>query len=318
MVAQTRMPKQTELELLFWARQTEWHRYWTEQHDRHSYNELCHYTDASGLEGILRSRRSWATHIDYLNDRAELRYAHSLIRERIREREQARKGTALEPYLHDTLELFSLFDEHLDVYVACFCESDDLLSQWRAYGAAGGGYAVCISPKLVEGATYTGSPPKIYLRRVLYDQTEQIDFLEAALDAACHALLDAQEKYPDSAAKSLAILFHGTIRVLMLDCLWCFKSSVFSEEREWRFGYVCRRGDLSDVQFRTSRGNIIPYVPLDLSRLATKDRATIAINKIVHGPTLEPKLAKQSLEWLAAKLEYKNIEIAGSKVPLRL
>jgi hypothetical protein len=41
---------------------------------------LYHYTDATGLLGIVQSRAIWATHIRYLNDAQEFDYAADLAR----------------------------------------------------------------------------------------------------------------------------------------------------------------------------------------------------------------------------------------------
>jgi hypothetical protein len=37
-----------------------------------------------------------------------------------------------------------------DVYIACFSEKRDLLSQWRGYGANGEGYVIGIDPCSIE------------------------------------------------------------------------------------------------------------------------------------------------------------------------
>jgi hypothetical protein len=40
--------------------------------------KLYHYTNQSGLIGIITNRETWATHIRYLNDSAEFEYAVDL------------------------------------------------------------------------------------------------------------------------------------------------------------------------------------------------------------------------------------------------
>ena len=42
---------------------------------------LYHYTDSNGLLGIMRSRRLWATHSQYLNDASEFLYASSVMKQ---------------------------------------------------------------------------------------------------------------------------------------------------------------------------------------------------------------------------------------------
>ena len=42
---------------------------------------LHHYTNAAGLQGILKSKSLWASDWNFLNDRSELVYSHNLIRD---------------------------------------------------------------------------------------------------------------------------------------------------------------------------------------------------------------------------------------------
>src|ERR1017187_3396179 len=41
---------------------------------------LYHYTNAIGLQGIVKSKSLWASDLHFLNDRSELIYGHNLIR----------------------------------------------------------------------------------------------------------------------------------------------------------------------------------------------------------------------------------------------
>jgi hypothetical protein len=47
---------------------------------------LFHYTTAEGLYGILNSKRLWASHIFYLNDAMEFKYAVKLLKDEARAR----------------------------------------------------------------------------------------------------------------------------------------------------------------------------------------------------------------------------------------
>ena len=40
---------------------------------------IYHYTTRAGLQGILQSNTLWASHSQFLNDPAELNYAHGLV-----------------------------------------------------------------------------------------------------------------------------------------------------------------------------------------------------------------------------------------------
>ncbi len=49
-------------------------------------SQLFHYTDQSGLLGIIKSGQLWATKIQYMNDTTELALAISLAKDHLTER----------------------------------------------------------------------------------------------------------------------------------------------------------------------------------------------------------------------------------------
>jgi hypothetical protein len=100
--------------------------------------------------------------------------------------------------------------------------------------------------------------------------------------------------------------------------LFCFKSEAFSEEKEWRIVELRLSPKLIyDLQFRISGGHLIPYVDLDLTTTQEPFSGRLSIARVVHGPTLNPALSKQSVELLLRKHGYDDTEVVGSGVPLR-
>lgn len=101
---------------------------------------LWHYTTQEGLLGILNNNLLWATKIHYLNDSSEFLYALKLtdrvIEERVRTAALAHRER-LEAFRAAIPQI-----EHMHICVASFSEDPDVLSQWRAYGGASGGYAL--------------------------------------------------------------------------------------------------------------------------------------------------------------------------------
>ena len=105
--------------------------------------EHCHYTDANGLIGILKTRQIWATQVTCLNDTLEQRHFGDLVHEAVKARRKQNTDPLLEP-------LFRIADEGLETrdftatgqFVACFSEAEDDLGQWRGYGGGECGYAI--------------------------------------------------------------------------------------------------------------------------------------------------------------------------------
>jgi hypothetical protein len=71
-----------------------------------------------------------------------------------------------------------------DAYVVCFCQHNNLLSQWRTYGADGGGYSMEFgfpSP-LPPGTSSDFRCRQIFLAKVTYEPDEQRGLLNKLLD----------------------------------------------------------------------------------------------------------------------------------------
>jgi hypothetical protein len=135
-----------------------------------------HYTTYSGLLGIVDSGTLWATNIHHLNDYTEFSHAIELAR-----------GVLLGRRMRENLPE-SLLDyvsnlgriENLNIYVACFCENGDLLSQWRGYS---GGSGVSIGfryDELAESAELQG----FHILKCIYDNSTKMRYIENMIDCA--------------------------------------------------------------------------------------------------------------------------------------
>src|SRR4051812_1721719 len=101
---------------------------------------LYHYTDQNGLLGIVKHKKIWATHHQYLNDTQEYLHAKGLVRDEIEGRLKAANADSrpLLETLCSTLD--GKGNEDVNLYVASFSEDGDSLAQWRAYGGPTAGF----------------------------------------------------------------------------------------------------------------------------------------------------------------------------------
>lgn len=107
---------------------------------------VYHYTDAQAFAGIVEKTALWATDFRYLNDSRELRYAWDPFVAKLR-RLSSEPGEYSEAYaaqlkaleLMGSIDLMG-FDDSM--FVACFTELRDVVSQWSRYGANGHGIAL--------------------------------------------------------------------------------------------------------------------------------------------------------------------------------
>lgn len=272
---------------------------------------LYHYTSAAGLQGILDSERMWATHARFLNDPSELDYGLNLVHEVLAQYRSSGVSEQVERLFSAiTGDSKILGDE--DAYVICFCAKGDVLSQWRAYGQSGGGYAIGFRSARMKFDIRKG--PHFWLWRVIYDGRQQVALLRKALDAAVE-LVDKQPRHvlaDDLFIPNVA----GAVRPVLGNYCLAFKSSAFAEEQEWRAIQISRFVNV-DLRFRPSGKVLIPYYPVAVGRRLKDDRYELPVEYICFGPTLQPALADRSIRLLIDRYALPHVVVQASGVPLR-
>jgi hypothetical protein len=235
---------------------------------------LFHYTTAAGLLGILSSSAIWATDFRFLNDAQEAIYARELFIEALRSTD----NPALQAGhpLHDAAESFGrefayykeLVAEELNspdfpVYVTCFCESGDLLSQWRAYGSDHG-YAIEVDVDALKMAVQQlpGEPPEMSpsLMQVRYGRDAATNVVSTAMR---HVSEDTNLGHPGVHAHYMALR--------LTTMLAGVKHHGFQEEREWRVVAAFEYEVSELVRFRSTPMAIVPYIeiPLPMDAIVT-------------------------------------------------
>jgi hypothetical protein len=185
------------------------------------------------------------------------------------------------------------------VYVTCFCESTDLLSQWRAYGSDHG-YAIEFSANALESSIAQVAAYDQGLAQVRYGDT-------AATEVASQALRDLK---PDSNLGHVGVHAHN-MALQLTSRLAGVKHPGFREEREWRLfatfdGFLWQSA--SPVRYRATAIAIVPYIAVRFP----KD----AIKSIQVGPGRHVDVRVQGVRHLLGTLEI-DAEVTSSSLPLR-
>src|SRR2546428_273676 len=94
--------------------------------------ELFHYTSGGGLYGILRSSQLRGSNYTFMNDRSEFTYGFDLLRNLAKERLPGSNLSELDRRFYEAVVGMEP-PITADLYLTCFCEEGDLLSQWRGY-----------------------------------------------------------------------------------------------------------------------------------------------------------------------------------------
>ena len=266
--------------------------------------QLFHYTDLSGFQSIVANHDLWLSHLRYSNDEEEMVHGQRLVMEVIEDQRKAQPSPERIAFLDSVRQELS---QQVDVYICCFCLQDDLLSQWRGYGANGSGVSIMIDPNEFEWLTGPDSPPGGLLRvwSVFYDEQLQRNIVRGLLDAGINQLGMADERAKDTAA---ALQFFVPT----------FKNASFSGEQECRLVFTPAASFQLSPRFRVRGGVLLPYFSLkDLRQLRPGVPEQLPIRGVRIGPSVNKLLNKGSAEMMLRATGYCNASVECSDVPFR-
>ena len=278
---------------------------------------LWHYTEAAGLQGILTSQRIWATDARFLNDAVEISYGAKVFVDALMRYDVTALKPATADYVNEIRDpnrrlISNYFDDAVRVFAACFCAEPDLLSQWRAYAGSdrAGGYALGFQPPGPLPAWPQSAPGGhgLALRRVLYDEAEQVGEATALIDALVRVLdLDPGDMSVRAAFDTW--LADGAVEFAS----WC-KHPSFHEEREWRVVYVPRDDPAPlAVKHRPAGGILTPYVELYLPRSVGARPNDLPLVEVRCGPSPQPERKKAGVRsFLATTTEFSHVNVTGT------
>jgi hypothetical protein len=236
---------------------------------------IYHYTSNDGLLGITRTKTLWASKLHYLNDSTEFAYAIELVRSALKNRLAKERGPWNQFYGAALDRIYSI--ENVHVYVSCFSEAGDLLSQWRGYCPSSVGYSIAFD---VVQLQVSMQRQKFRLVRCVYDEARQGAIVKELID---------------SAAESIGGTSAGTAAELLLNRIPevapALKHPQFSEEREWR---LVSQGPVDirhpQVRFRPTSWTLVPYY---LFQLCVEPDG-LEIDHVYVGPNPHMDLARDA------------------------
>lgn len=269
---------------------------------------LFHYTGPAGVLGVVTDSCLWASDVEFLNDAQELVFgrdelhasmlalAESIDDPAAPHGQAASRATIVRSAAsHLSPDGIFATRSHLSVFAACFCEGEDVLSQWRGYAGAHG-YALGfdrIALAATDFSAYSSSPQLVKVR---YGHEAVPPMIQTVLgNVAPHASGHPGSKGYFQAAQ------------VVLPALAQVKHPAFAEEREWRL--ITTSDAVAEFSFRGSGGWIVPYLKGNLP--------ANALREIVVGPGPNQPLRQAALSKLLHAQGCDDVGVLLSTVPYR-
>jgi len=257
-----------------------------------NYPTLYHYTNINGLLGVISNCELWSSDCRFLNDGSELTYAREIFFNEV--------SNLNLPTLEDDGLGYVIPGDSLDdfqMYITCFCEEGDLLSQWRAYGKKQG-YSLGFDSNLLKGLS------DVEIFPVQYGITNPQEYFRQELQAA-------RQKSAHPGVSE----WHQSLWILPRFAR--AKNPSFAEEREWRlivqldhYKRISSDEMNLNIKFRTSPLGPISYVINSFP----KD----CLREIIIGPGPNSRICEQSVRSLLDFYKFGKVNVRVSKIPYRV
>jgi hypothetical protein len=270
---------------------------------------VFHYTDLEALRSIVTSQDLWLTDSRFSNDYEEMKYGLGVARGVINRRLRRSSTRATEKKLLQIVRDRLNATKEQGVYVCCFCLADNLLEQWRSYGANGTGVSLGLETRAFEFVAGADMPPGdfglVYLWRVFYDPHQQRKIVEDCMDIVASQLGSADEK---------AELADTAIRFFIPT----FKNQDFEAEQEARLVFSPAEACPVKPEFRVARSMLIPYYSLRaLVAAAGRNEWRLPIESVRVGPSAFRDENRRGVELLLRREGFDTAEVEVSSTPYR-
>jgi hypothetical protein len=269
-----------------------------------------HYTDYNAFANIVMKSDLWLTDARFSNDAEELEHGWSFITELVEAQCEHGATPEVRSLAHDVAAELAADAERAEeqpdaVYVCCFCEKPDLLSQWRGYAANGGGVAIEINPQAFSYLAGADCPIGVMrFWKVFYKEAEKNQHVQWVLN-----FWSMQADAPDVRAQSAA----ATLRFFVPT----FKNPHFEEEAEWRLIFTPGPTCQVPPKFRTARGLLVPYFELKELVKSFANPEQLGIKNVWIGPGPYKDVNARSARLLLDKYGFPGAGVTRSVIPYR-
>ena len=222
---------------------------------------LYHYTSIEAFLSIAQQKKLRATALDYMNDASEGTTGFSRIKAVAEE--ELRTATGLDRALLEKL-IWWLDNRYItvagSVYLLCFSQAWDQLSQWRGYTPHGKGMCIGFPATYLWNRMQQVGPGWTF-QNCRYTQASQMGFARAVV-GRIRGRAAAQGLSSTSHADLVTVINEEAHAIFQTAAL--MKNAAFAEEQEVRFISPVIADSDPRVCFRAGRNSIVPYIEFRL------------------------------------------------------
>jgi hypothetical protein len=277
---------------------------------------IYHYTDDTGLRGILESGKLRLSNVFNLNDPSELRHGFSQAVAMLKEKAAGHSPVAKE--LAGIIEDFyqdGKVQESAHFFTCSFSSDGDDLGQWRAYADNGRGYVLGFYTKALESAfIQKGNSPFAQTFPLTYGDVEMARVQDQIIGEALSltdlpAVGSLQAPMIDAFKLKLVV----SLTVHTLHSAMFFKHEAYRNEREYRFLEMFPANvSPSEVKVRTRPYSLVRYREFDW-----RGGAPLALTGIVVGPAADEDKAPQFARDCLHLFHDDAVDVTKSAIPYR-
>jgi hypothetical protein len=190
-----------------------------------------------------------------------------------------------------------------NVFITCFSESKDDLSQWRGYAPEGCGVCIGFSSSALQKAAQTEAIPASEKRHNTVSFLTNVIYVDKDSGPTFDLIIeDMLNERPETSPKPSTMLALSAP---------FYKNSSFQDEREWRIVTRSVLSNLSQIQYRVGKSTLVPYLELNL-----KSCEEDFISEVIVGPSPNIDLSVEALQQMMDG-GMKNVVVTPSDIPYR-
>lgn len=279
--------------------------------------QLYHYTTPHGFHGILDSGCLRSTHIAFMNDAKEYLYAVELLNDVAQQHQNDDFGAdgnsmvrAINYYSRRNLGDVA---DYPPLFVSCFTEIADDLSQWRAYGGRESGFCLGLD---AEHLNAVASERNALLAHVIYDRGKHLELAEKVFQSTVALYARHAPAHRDEQDFHLWN-WYVTWRAFSSRLAPLIKYPSFSVEREWRLVFMVLSPD--DIAFLPRDHYVVPVAYCGLGS-SERDGGALPVRSVWIGPgRFSKSLSYYSTASLLKRLELLDrVQLSVSEIPYRV